>query len=191
MRIVCSELTPELWSDLETLFGPRGAVGGCWCMFWRQKKGEKWDAVKGDENRRRFEGLVCGGHAHGALAYAEGEPVGWVSFDKRPDFDKLDRAPSFKCADASEVWSIPCFFIRSGFRGKGVASALLGFAIACLKKRGATIIEGYPVKPAKDGAPSPAAFAWTGTRRLFAAHGFRIVGNRDGGKQRVRLTVGK
>ena len=71
-----------------------------------------------------------------------------------------------------------------------MASALLGFAIDSLKKRGATIIEGYPVKPAKNGAPAPAAFAWTGTRRLFAAHGFKIVGNRDGGKQRVRLTIG-
>src|SRR5215207_1279338 len=99
MRIVCRELTPKLWPDLERLFGPRGAVGGCWCMYWRQKKGEKWDVVKGAENRSRFEGLVCGGHAHGALAYVEDEPVGWASFDKRPDFDKLDRAPSFKCGD--------------------------------------------------------------------------------------------
>ena len=23
-------LTPDRWPDLEALFGPRGAVGGCW-----------------------------------------------------------------------------------------------------------------------------------------------------------------
>ena len=46
--------------------------------------------------------------------------------------------------------------------------------------------KGYPVKPARDGAPTPAAFAWTGTRRLFDAYGFKVVGNPDGGKQRVR-----
>jgi hypothetical protein len=40
------------------------------------------------------------------------------------------------------------------------------------------------------GPDQSAAFAWTGTRRLFAAHGFKVVGNRDGGKQRVRLAVG-
>jgi hypothetical protein len=28
--------------------------------------------------------------------------------------------------------------------------------------------------------------AWTGTHRLFAACGFAVVGNPDGGKQRVR-----
>ena len=33
-------LTPELWSDLEQLFGARGACGGCWCMWWRLSAGE-------------------------------------------------------------------------------------------------------------------------------------------------------
>jgi hypothetical protein len=28
-------LTPERWADFERLFGPRGAYGGCWCMYWR------------------------------------------------------------------------------------------------------------------------------------------------------------
>jgi len=55
-----------------------------------------------------------------------------------------------------------------------------------LRGRGVEIAEGYPVKPARDGAPTPAAFAWTGTRRLFDACGFAVVGNPDGGKQRVR-----
>jgi hypothetical protein len=35
------------------------------------------------------------------------------------------------------------------------------------------------------GAPR-AAFARTGTRPLFDACGFEVVGNPDGGKQRVR-----
>jgi hypothetical protein len=49
-----------------------------------------------------------------------------------------------------------------------------------------TLAEGYPVKPAKDGKPLPAAFAWTGTRSLFAGAGFEVVGNPEGGKARVR-----
>lgn len=27
-------LTPGRRDDLETLFGSRGACGGCWCMWW-------------------------------------------------------------------------------------------------------------------------------------------------------------
>ena len=190
MKIDCRELVPALWPDLETLFGPRGAVGGCWCMHWRQARGEAWDDVKGETNRGRFEALVCSGHAHGALAYVDEAPVGWASFDRRPDYPKLDRAPSFACADADAVWSIPCFFIGNGFRNRGVASALLAFAVEALRARGATVVEAYPVKPAKDGKPSPATFAWTGTVSLFAKHGFTAVGKRDGGKQRMRLAPG-
>ena len=41
------------------------------------------------------------------------------------------------------------------------------------------------MKPARDGTPTPAAFARTVPRRLFAACGFEVVGNPDGG-ERVR-----
>ncbi len=34
-RFEIHPLTPDRWDDLETLFGPRGAYVGCWCMFWR------------------------------------------------------------------------------------------------------------------------------------------------------------
>ncbi len=27
-------LTPERWDDFEKLFGPHGAIGGCWRMGW-------------------------------------------------------------------------------------------------------------------------------------------------------------
>ena len=125
--------------------------------------------------------------AHGALAYLDNEPVGWVSFDRRRDYTKLDRAPSFVCDDADDIWSVPCFYIKTGFRGKGVGTALLAFAVKALKKMGAKVIEGYPVKPQKQGQPIPAAFAWTGTLPLFEKAGFRPVG-KPGGKQRVRIS---
>ena len=70
--------------------------------------------------------------------------------------------------------------------GKGIATALLGAALDLLRGRGAEIAEGYPVKPARDGAPTPPALARTDPRRLFAACGFEVVGNPDGGKERVR-----
>ena len=41
------DLTPERWDDLVTLFGSNGACGGCWCMWWRIEKGERWPEVKG------------------------------------------------------------------------------------------------------------------------------------------------
>jgi GNAT superfamily N-acetyltransferase len=189
MKMKIEELTPDLWPDLERLFGSKGACGGCWCMVWRRKIGEKWEAVKGEENRRRFRALVKGGKAHGALAYADGEPIGWVSFDRRVDYDKLNRSPSMACEDAEKVWSVPCFFILPAFRDKGVATALLFEAVRILKRTGARVIEGYPVKPKKKGEFYPPVFANTGTLPMFREAGFKPVGPRDLGKQRMRLSL--
>lgn len=189
MKIKVKPISPSLWQDLETLFGEKGACGGCWCMYWRQEKGEDWDRLKGAENKKRFKKLVAAEKAHGAIAYDGGIPIGWISFDRRIDFSKLNRAPSFKCDDAKDVWSIPCFYIKSGYRGKGVATELLNFAVKYLQKVGANIIEGYPVK-IKSGK-MPAAFAWTGTVAIFKKLGFGPVGKKDGGKQRMRRSLSK
>ena len=35
MKLAIRPLTPDLWPALEDLFGVNGAVGGCWCMYWR------------------------------------------------------------------------------------------------------------------------------------------------------------
>ncbi|MBI2899283.1 MAG: GNAT family N-acetyltransferase [Planctomycetes bacterium] len=183
------ELTPALWPDLERLFGPRGACGGCWCMYWRLPEGKKWEEFKGAAAKRCFKRLVADGAARGLLAFAEGEPVGWCTFGPRPDFARLDRAPSLACDDADRVWSIPCFFVKGGHRGKGVAGALLGGACAAMKRAGARVVEGYPVRDSRDGKPIPAAFAWTGTLSLFRRAGFRPAGPRGTGKRRMRKVL--
>jgi GNAT superfamily N-acetyltransferase len=189
MSIETRELTPAMWPVLEELFGTRGACGGCWCMFWRIAKGESWDEVKGRVARTRLRDLVIRGEVHGVLAFCEGRPVGWCTFGPRPDFARLDRSPSLACDDSARVWSVPCFFVRAGYRGRGVATALLRCAIQAMKRRGVRVIEGYPVRSKERGKAIPAAFAWTGTRSLFDKAGFRIAGNEGGGKERVRLTV--
>lgn len=160
-------------------------------MSWRTAKGERWNDIKGDEAKRRMSSLIDSGRAHGILAFVGEEPMGWCSFDKRKDLLKLDRAPSLKCDDADQVWSIPCFFVKKEFQGQGVARILLAAALEALERHGARIVEGYPVKPPAVGKRLPSAFAWTGTPSLFAAEAFEIASNPDGGKQRVRKYLGE
>lgn len=180
------ELTPDLWPDLEKLFGKNGACAGCWCMFWRLAEGERFDEVKGPNAKRRQKQLVAAGRSLGILGYVDGEPVGWVAFGPRREFAKLDRAPSLRVEDADTVWSVPCFFVKAGFRGRGVAGALLDAAVAAMRQRGARVVEGYPVK--LDGRSAP-AFIYTGTLPLFARAGFAVAEARPRGKQRVRLAL--
>jgi ribosomal protein S18 acetylase RimI-like enzyme len=155
-------------------------------MYWRLEEGERWEDLKGAPAKRRFKGLVTGGEALGVLAYLGNEPVGWCAYGPRTDFVRLGRSRTLACDDADQVWSLPCFFIKAGHRGKGIATALLRHALADIKKRRGRIAEGYPVHPHSPGKKIPAAFAWTGTRSLFRAAGFRVVGNAGGGKERVR-----
>lgn len=182
MNIRIVDVTPDSWKQIEELFGSNGACGGCWCMSWRIAKEDKWNDIKGIEAKKRFKQLITSGLAHGALAFSGDEAIGWCSFDKRIDYLKLDRAPSLKCNDAENVWSIPCFFIKKGYRKKGVAAALLNHAVNSMRKQNIKIIEGYPVKVEKE---LPAAFVWTGTLSLFEKEGFEVVTNKKG-KQRVR-----
>ncbi len=193
MKLRIEELTPALWPALVELFGPKGACGGCWCMAWRLRKGEQYDEIKGEPARRRLKLLVDRGEALGLIAFATeaGEPdkterpIGWCTFGPRPSFARLDRAPSLACDDASEVWSVPCFYIKRGWRNRGVATALLARAVAAARARGAKIVEGYPVND-KSGKRLVDTFSWTGTRPQFRKNGFRAVGPRDGGRQRMR-----
>jgi GNAT superfamily N-acetyltransferase len=185
MKIETKDLTPALWPDVEKLFGANGACGGCWCQAWRIEKGEKWEKTTGAVAKRRLRDGISASDVRGVLAYETGEPVGWCTFGPRPTFPRLNRAPSLACDDAERVWSLPCFFVKSGHRGRGVAGALLRRACDAMKRAGAATVEGYPVKETKDGKPLPGAFAWTGTRSLFRAAGFRPAGP-DGFKQRFR-----
>lgn len=177
-------LTPTLWPAVEKLFGASGACGGCWCWWWRVAKGEKWTDVKGATAKGRLRGGIRRSDVKGVLAFAGGEPVGWCTYGPRRSFAKLDRAPTLACDDADAVWSLPCFFVKAGWRGQGVGVALLAAACSAMKKEGARIVEGYPVQD--KAGPQPAAFIYTGTRTLFAKAGFEPVGRRDRGKQRVR-----
>ncbi len=71
--------------------------------------------------------------------------------------------------DGQPVWSVTCFFIRPGSRGKGVATALLEAACAFAAANGARIVEGYPIDPL--GERYANAFAWTGLMRVFERAG--------------------
>ncbi len=188
MKIVTKELTRDHWPALEKLFGSNGACGGCWCQSWKVAKGESFDAIKGVIAKSRLQQGVADRSTTGILAFVGEEPVGWCNFGPRLTYPRLERARTLKCADPERVWSITCFFIARGFREQGVATALLAHALRVMKKLKVEIVEGYPSKPGPDGRYVP-TFAWTGTQSLFEKAGFEVVGNADGGRQRVRRVL--
>jgi len=168
------------WPLISELFGANGACGGCWCMWWRLERGGKlWEESKGARNKLALKKLVESGKADGLLAFEDGEPVGWCSVGPRGDFPRLDRSRPFQAASPEGTWSVTCFYIKPGWRGRGVAEALLEGAVALAKRKKARALEGYPVKPAAGDRAVPAAFAWTGVPRLFEKARFANVTKRS------------
>ncbi len=157
-------------------------------MTWRVPCGGKlWEEQKGAKNKRAFKRLVAEGNVYGCLAFAGDEPVGWCCVGPRGDFPRLQRIKALRTAWDERTWSITCFFVRTGWRGCGVATALLDKAVAIACRRGARVLEGYPVAP-WDKTKVPAAFAWTGIPALFEKNGF--VNTTPSGNSRNIYTIG-
>ena len=177
-------LTPERWSDFEELFGERGAIGGCWCMWWRLKRTE-FERLKGDGNKQAMREIVESGQVPGLLAYEGRKPVGWCSVAPREDFPVLQRSRTLKPVDDTPVWSVTCFFVRKGYRAQGMSSRLLRAAVAHVRERGGQVVEGYPIVPKKDQVP--VVFAFTGFASVFEGEGFSEVLRRSEMRPIMRL----
>jgi GNAT superfamily N-acetyltransferase len=180
-------LTPSRWPDLEALFGPRGACGGCWCRWWKVPRAE-WQAGKGEGNRRALEASVRRGETPGLLAYDGAAPVGWVAVEPRASYPRLARSRSLAPVDEAPVWSITCFFVARSHRRRGVTRVLIAAAAAHARAAGATLLEAYPVDLA---GPTGDAFVYTGAASTFAASGFEEVARRTRTRPIVRLTLGR
>ena len=176
MNLQFHPLTPDRWRDLEQLFGPKGACGGCWCMAWRLRR-KDFEAGKQGLNRKAFEFLVRKGSPPGVLAYDGEEPVGWCAIAPRLAFSFLDRSRLLQRLDEEPVWSITCFFVTRKRRRQGLMVKLVHAACNFAKGQGAHIVEAYPVEPHSvepRGIDRPDVFYWTGFPSTFCLTGVQL-----------------
>jgi GNAT superfamily N-acetyltransferase len=179
-------LTAQRWSDLETLFGQRGACGGCWCMWWKLTRAQ-FQKQKGAANKRAFRKIVQSGETPGILAYADGQPAGWCAVAPREVYPALERSRILKPVDDQPVWSVVCFFVAKPFRRRGLTVKLLRAAVTHAIQHGAQIIEGYPVEPSK--TPAPDVLLYTGLASAFRQAGFVEVLRRSKTRPMMRYFV--
>lgn len=177
-------LTPSRWPHLVALFGKNGACGGCWCMFHRQT-GAEYKARKGERNRRALRRRIAGGAVPGLIGYLDGEPVAWAAVEPRTEYARLMRSRNLLPATEA-VWSVPCFFVRRGFRRRGFIAQMLKAAAAHAARRGARLVEGYPGDNARLFVPE---FAYPGVASTFVKCGFTEVARRSPARPIMRLTI--
>ena len=175
-------LTPDLWPALADLFGERGACSGCWCMYWRI--GAAYRKRPAEENKIAFQDVVAQGPPPGLLAFTGRLAVGWCQLTPRDSLPWLDRTWRLRRVDAMPVWSISCFYVRIGYRKRGVTSALISAAVEVAKQAGAPAIEAYPL----DAALSPSSTS-TGYASTFARAGFQELARRSPERPIMRLDL--
>ena len=168
MELVVRQLTTDLWPALEDLFEVKGPVGRCWCMYWRI--GNEYRERPPDANRESFHKIVEDGPPPGLLALDGNLAVGWCQLTPRDALPWLDQAWRLKRVDEVPVWSISCFYIRNGYRRKGVTMALITAALETAQKAGASAVEAYPL----DASLTPSA-SHTGYASTFERAGFVTV----------------
>jgi len=179
-------LTPATWADFETLFGARGACGGCWCMWWRLPRGQ-FTRQKGEGNRLAMRALVEAGASPGLLGYVAGTAVAWCAVAPRAATPGLERSRILKPVDGQAVWSITCLFVERRHRRQGLSTRIIEAAAAFAFARGASVVEAYPVEPGKS---SPDAFVWTGLASAYRQAGFQEVARRSPTRPIMRLVRG-
>lgn len=162
-------LTPERWADFEQLFGPRGAYGGCWCMWWRITRSQ-FEKQQGEGNWGAMKSIVDSGEVPGLIAYAGGEPVGWCSVAPRERFGSLNRSPVLKRLDDHPVWSIVCFYVARSHQGQNMIAELIRGAVEYVRAQGGKIVEAYPTQPREGRLPPVSSFM--GVPSVFEQAGF-------------------
>jgi len=171
-NITIRPLNPQLWTDFEQVFGPGGAYGWCWCMWWRSTR-KAFSERQGDGNRAAMKSLVDGGRRTGLLAYQNGLPCGWCSISPREEFESLGRSRVLKPVDDQKVWSLVCFYIPLQFRKRHLSEILVKGAIEYVKLQGGTIIEAYPAVMKKDRLPPVSSFM--GIPSVLEEIGFKVI----------------
>jgi len=180
MALKIHPLTPDLWPALVDLFGEKGACNGCWCMYWRI--GAAYRRVPREANKAAFHEVVMKGPPPGLIAFDADVAVGWCQLTSREALPWLDHR--WKPVDEVSVWSISCFYVRKGYRRRGVTFALIHAAVKAAKKAGAQALEAYPL----DAKLSPSA-SGTGYVSTFARAGFKTVAHRTASRPIMRLKL--
>jgi GNAT superfamily N-acetyltransferase len=156
-------------------------------IAFRQRRRQQWLLVHVLEDRRRisqaaareeqaaFHRIVKQGPPPGLLAFDGERPVGWCQLTPREDLSWLNRKQALVPVDEMPVFAVSCFYVRSGYRRRGIMAALIAEALKTAKSANAPALEAYPVDTAQAGSTSN---VFTGTASTFRRLGFRTVARR-------------
>jgi len=85
-------------------------------MYWRI--GNAYRKRRQETNKAEFHTVVAKGPPPGLIAFDGDLAVGWCQLTPRNALAWLDR--SWTRVDDAQIWSISCFYVRIGYRRRGI-----------------------------------------------------------------------
>jgi len=177
--LVIHPLTPDRWSDLEDLFGPkRGASSGCWCM-WPRISRTDWNAMGREGRKDAFQAIVADGPPPGLLGYKGDQAVAWVAVGPRPSTARFNAmknsTPAPEGPPPEQTFALTCFFVRNGFRQQGLTAVMAEAALAFSREQGAIAVEVCAIEADR---PLIWGDGFVGIASVFRKLGFEEVARR-------------
>jgi GNAT superfamily N-acetyltransferase len=150
-------------------------------MYWRI--GPEYHKRPREQNKSALGSIVKQGPPPGLLAFDGERAIGWCQLTPRQDLSWLNRKPALEPVDDVPVWALSCFYVRRGYRRRGIMSALIVEALKTAKRANAPALEAYPVDITRPGSTSN---VFTGTASTFRRLGFTTVARHQSSRPIMR-----
>lgn len=191
MPVEIVPLTPARWPLLEALFGKRGAVSGCWCLYFVQPR-PVWKSHTSAGNRSQFRKEVAAGPPPGLLAVEGGKALGWMRIGPRaavPRWNAPQRSsapPDPADAEDAAVWAISCFVVARPARGRGLMHLLVGAGVEFARRNGARAVDACPIAAGRKVGEDT---LFVGAESVFLKAGFRRIALKTAGRPLLRMDL--
>jgi GNAT superfamily N-acetyltransferase len=154
--------------------------------MWFRLGRPEWVAAGRSGRKAMLEAIVEAGPPPGLLAYAGGEPMGWVAVAPREDHAQIGRSRIMRPVDDAPAHAVTCFYLAPRWRRRWLMRPLIEAAVAFARERGASLVEAYPFDPPPDQRISG---GYHGIAAAFRDHGFVEVARRSPARPLMRLAL--
>ena len=175
MDVFIRKLTPELEDDFlyyfdNDAFSDHEEWSACYCLQSHLSKEEDETCILKEERRQKAKELVREGIMTGYLVYDDDKIVGWCNAGDKSHYGPVCADKEF-LTDKIEKGTIKvlyCMDIAPGYRGKGIANAVVERFLTDAKVEGYLYAEGYPFSDTKRD------YQYRGPVSLYEKYGFEL-----------------
>ncbi|RFB81547.1 GNAT family N-acetyltransferase [Methylovirgula sp. 4M-Z18] len=159
--------------------------------MWPRISRAEWHALGKTGRRDAFHGLVEAGPPPGLLAYEGDKAVAWVSVGPRRHAARFHTAKNSALdddVDAGRIFAITCFYVRSGYRKRGLTTLMARAAIAFAKQCGAKAVDVCAIEADR---PLIWGDGFVGIASVFRKLGFAEIARRAPRRPLMRLDLAR